>query len=79
MRLRTSEQIWTRRSIGAGVLLCILPLTGCYERVVGASGFGADSVNVYQPSVGSSSGKGDVTIQRMKVTPMSKTRSKSPW
>ncbi len=79
MRPRISERKWIRRVLCAGAVLCVLPLAGCYERVVGARGFGADSVKIYQPSVGGGSRSGEVTVQRMKVTPMSKGKSKKPW
>jgi hypothetical protein len=42
----------SRRQLAAGLLLAaILPLAGCYEHVVSASGPGADRVNVVKPNV----------------------------
>jgi len=52
--------VW-RLAMAAGVAgLLVVSASGCYQRVVGAQGFGADSVGISKPNVESS--RGDRTL-----------------
>jgi len=50
-----------RLTVAAGVAgFLVVSASGCYQRVVGAQGFGADSVGISKPNIESS--RGDRTL-----------------
>jgi hypothetical protein len=59
-----------RRVIPVLACLALLPLAGCYERVVGASGPGADHVDISRPNLPRESQKGGMAPRTIEHKPL---------
>jgi hypothetical protein len=50
--------------------LALFPLAGCYERVVGASGPGADQVDISKPNLPKEPAKGSKAPKTVELKPL---------
>jgi hypothetical protein len=74
----TAHQRISPKCLALAILpFVLMPLSGCYERVVGARGLGATGVRVQEPYVKDRWGEPSGDLKQMKVKPTK--RNSKPW